>query len=206
MINPVHVPPQSPFRPGEELVVLGGSVPRDAAVAALAAELRTLRLRSGKSLRELQKSTFASDSALSRYLSGRALPPWRVVEALCVQCDTDPNDVRDLWRRARIERDNRRAKAPVPAPEVNLVLVRSLAAIKREADVAVDLAQQRGEPVPPVVLEIQRTSTEAMRTLRTAGHPIDVNRSAGRGTHSSTAGRSSNHHRRSARSAEGPPR
>jgi transcriptional regulator with XRE-family HTH domain len=176
--------------------VPGASGPDDAAVDALAAELRTLRTRSGKSLRELQKSTFASDSALSRYLSGRALPPWRVVEALCVQGAADPADMRDLWRRARAERDNRRRPAAEPATDVHLVLVRSLAAIKHEADVAVDLAQRRGEAVPPVVLEIQRTSTEAIRTLRTAGHPIDVNRPGGRGTRSSTAGRSSSHHRR----------
>jgi transcriptional regulator with XRE-family HTH domain len=50
---------------------------------ALAVELRKLRKLSGKSLRELEQATLSSDSALSRYLSGQAVPPWQVVEALC---------------------------------------------------------------------------------------------------------------------------
>ncbi|WP_442933583.1 helix-turn-helix domain-containing protein [Micromonospora sp. CPCC 206060] len=59
--------------------------PSDRDLNALATELRLLRERSGMTLRELERHTYASDSALSRYLAGRALPPWEVVEALCRQ-------------------------------------------------------------------------------------------------------------------------
>lgn len=60
----------------------------------LAAELRELRKRSGKSLCELERPTLSSDSSLSRYLAGRALPPWPVVEAL------SEAGIRTSWRGA----------------------------------------------------------------------------------------------------------
>ena len=70
-------------------------------IVELAAELRALRQKSHRSLRELQQSTFASDSSLSRYLSGRTVPPWQVVEALCRLADRDPAELRAVWERAR---------------------------------------------------------------------------------------------------------
>ncbi|HZM82559.1 MAG TPA: helix-turn-helix transcriptional regulator [Candidatus Limnocylindrales bacterium] len=70
-------------------------------IVELATELRALREKSHRSLRELQHATFASDSSLSRYLSGRTVPPWQVVEALCRLGDRDPAELRDLWERAR---------------------------------------------------------------------------------------------------------
>lgn len=71
----------------------------------LAAELRGLREASGKSLRELEKSTHASDSSLSRYLSGQALPPWPVVEALATVAGRDTEPLRTLWVAARQARN-----------------------------------------------------------------------------------------------------
>jgi len=73
----------------------------DSLTDALAAELRRLRTRSGKTLRELEEITFSSDSALSRYLSGKAVPPWSVVQELCRVGGGNPDAVRTLWEHAR---------------------------------------------------------------------------------------------------------
>ncbi|MHA6758808.1 helix-turn-helix domain-containing protein [Streptacidiphilus sp. PAMC 29251] len=67
----------------------------------LAAELRGLQASSGRSLRELEADTHASSSSLSRYLTGRSLPPWPVVEALARLADRDPALLRPLWEAAR---------------------------------------------------------------------------------------------------------
>lgn len=66
----------------------------------LASELRELRRRSGMSLRELERPTLSSDSSLSRYLAGRALPPWQVVQVLSERGDGDTEKLRSLWTRA----------------------------------------------------------------------------------------------------------
>lgn len=70
----------------------------------LAAELRELRKRSGKSLRELERPTHTSDSSLSRYLAGKALPPWQVVQVLSEQGGGDSDELRRLWTRAATAR------------------------------------------------------------------------------------------------------
>jgi Helix-turn-helix domain len=80
----------------------------------LAARLRELRARSGKSLRELERPTLSSDSSLSRYLAGRALPPWQVVQVLCEQGGGDQDDLRRLWTRARRARAQARIVEPAP--------------------------------------------------------------------------------------------
>ena len=69
--------------------------------AALAGELRLMRELSGRSLKDLESLTFVSDSSLSRYLSGRLLPPWPVVVALCRLVRRDPGDLQPLWDQAR---------------------------------------------------------------------------------------------------------
>ncbi len=79
----------------------GPAIPAPQSIAELAAELRALREKSHRSLRELQHATFASDSSLSRYLSGRTVPPWQVVEALCRLGGRDPAELRATWERAR---------------------------------------------------------------------------------------------------------
>jgi tetratricopeptide (TPR) repeat protein/transcriptional regulator with XRE-family HTH domain len=66
----------------------------------LAAELRRMRDLSGKSLKDLERATFVSDSSLSRYLSGRLLAPWSVVVALCRVVGRDPRELQPLWEKA----------------------------------------------------------------------------------------------------------
>lgn len=91
----------------------------------LAFELRQLRKRAGKSLRELERTTYASDSALSRYLAGRNLPPWRVVAALSVEGGRDPEELRDLWERASKAHSRSKVAEPVAPQEPAQVRMRS---------------------------------------------------------------------------------
>ncbi|MCM4078659.1 helix-turn-helix domain-containing protein [Paractinoplanes hotanensis] len=49
---------------------------------ALVGELRGLRGEAGLTLRELSLKVHVSDSSLSRYFTGQALPPWEVVVTL----------------------------------------------------------------------------------------------------------------------------
>ncbi|GHF49625.1 transcriptional regulator with XRE-family HTH domain [Amycolatopsis bartoniae] len=76
----------------------------------LGEQLRRLRTRSGKSLKQLEKTVHASDSSLSRYLSGATVPPWPVVEQLCREADEDTAALRPLWEQAAGE-------APEPTPD-----------------------------------------------------------------------------------------
>ncbi|WP_169739828.1 ATP-binding protein [Actinospica robiniae] len=87
--------------------------------AALAGELRLMRELSGKSLKELESLIFVSDSSLSRYLSGRLLPPWPVVVALCRLVRRDPGELLPLWDRARTPRPRttRNNRLPFDVPD-----------------------------------------------------------------------------------------
>ncbi|WP_323746092.1 ATP-binding protein [Catenulispora pinisilvae] len=69
--------------------------------ARLAAELRSMQTASQRTLRELERPLHTSSSSLSRYLTGRSLPPWPVAEALCHLVGRDPEPVRHLWEAAR---------------------------------------------------------------------------------------------------------
>jgi transcriptional regulator with XRE-family HTH domain len=80
----------------------------DEPLGRLAHALRALRCRSGKSLRELESRTLTSDSSLSRYLNGRALPPWSVVEALCREAGVRPGELRAVWETARRHSETQR--------------------------------------------------------------------------------------------------
>jgi len=84
----------------------------------LAAELRELRRRTGKSLRELERPTLSSDSSLSRYLAGRSLPPWQVVEVLSEQGGGDSAHLHVLWSRARQAKAEARIGDPTPQSTV----------------------------------------------------------------------------------------
>ena len=84
----------------------------DADEQVFSARLREVRAATGKSLKELERLTAASDSSLSRYLSGAICPPWSVVELLCAAAGRDPATLREAWERA----DRQRAAARVPAP------------------------------------------------------------------------------------------
>ncbi|WP_225859098.1 tetratricopeptide repeat protein [Streptomyces albicerus] len=73
----------------------------------LAARLRLLQEVSGRGVRALARDTGLSSSSLSRYLSGRTVPPWPAVIALCRLVKRDPRPLRPLWERA---------SNPLPAP------------------------------------------------------------------------------------------
>jgi transcriptional regulator with XRE-family HTH domain len=69
--------------------------------------LRAIREGTGKSLKQLQRTIHVSDSSLSRYLSGRTLPPWDVVEGLCRDAGHPADAIhtlRALWEQAQRER------------------------------------------------------------------------------------------------------
>ncbi|MFR0355105.1 helix-turn-helix domain-containing protein [Streptomyces sediminimaris] len=87
----------------------------------LAARLRGMRQRTGRSLKELQDVVHASDSSLSRYLSGRIVPPWSVVGRLSEAAGEDSAAVRPLWEHLQREehRDGRCVPVRVyPPPSV----------------------------------------------------------------------------------------
>ncbi|MYS86174.1 ATP-binding protein [Embleya scabrispora] len=73
----------------------------------LAARLRLLQELSGLGVRALARDTGLSSSSLSRYLSGRTVPPWPAVIALCRLVKRDPRPLRPLWERS---------SNPLPAP------------------------------------------------------------------------------------------
>ncbi|MBT0771643.1 helix-turn-helix domain-containing protein [Kineosporia sp. J2-2] len=79
-------------RPGDTHTGPGQGVGRDTAAAhqRLARELCRLRAASSKSLKELEPELHVSDSSLSRYLSGRAVPPWTVVARLARLVGREP--------------------------------------------------------------------------------------------------------------------
>ncbi|MFC4907034.1 helix-turn-helix domain-containing protein [Actinomadura gamaensis] len=85
----------------------------------LAKRLRRLREVSGRSLKDLEAETHASDSSLSRYLSGKTVPPWQVVEALCRAADEDPDGLRPLWEAARRARQRGEPPGIDEEPEVS---------------------------------------------------------------------------------------
>ncbi|WP_454340130.1 helix-turn-helix domain-containing protein [Streptomyces pseudovenezuelae] len=73
----------------------------------LAGRLRLLQELSKRGVRALARDTGLSSSSLSRYLSGRTVPPWPAVVALCRLVQRDPRPLRPLWERA---------SSPLPAP------------------------------------------------------------------------------------------
>lgn len=70
----------------------------------LVQRLRRIKDESRRSLRELERATNISNSALSRYLSGQAVPPWNAVVALCSAAGADPRPLRPLWEQAQRSR------------------------------------------------------------------------------------------------------
>lgn len=121
----------------------------------LAAQLRDLRRRTGKTLRELERSTLSSDSSLSRYLAGRALPPWQVVAVLSEEGGGDGARLHDLWSRARQARamarigdqpppgDQSRQSSVVSEVGVRRLSLRWLVALAAVAGVVGVLARRR---------------------------------------------------------------
>jgi len=78
----------------------------------LVAQLARIKELSGLSLRALAGRAELSSSSLSRYLTGRLVPPWEAVVALCRVVARDPRPLRAMWAEA--------AKAgAAPAPRRN---------------------------------------------------------------------------------------
>ncbi|MFC7529314.1 helix-turn-helix domain-containing protein [Actinoplanes sp. GCM10030250] len=137
-----------------------------------ATELRKLRERSGRTLRELQTITFASDSALSRYFSGRSVPPWNVVAALCGLTRTDPERLRPLWQQAHARRRHTASNPDLQeGPSLSktvYALSESIAVISAQIAEAIRAAHALGEAVPQHLLALQCSSADAATRLRTA--------------------------------------
>ena len=95
-------------RAGRDGTVLHVSSPQERLVAQLA----RIKELSGLSLRALARQAGLSSSSLSRYLTGRLVPPWEAVVALCRVVGRDPRPLRAVWAEA--------AKAgAAPAPRRN---------------------------------------------------------------------------------------
>ncbi|WP_239134282.1 ATP-binding protein [Rugosimonospora africana] len=66
----------------------------------LVAQLVRIKELSGLSLRALAREAGLSSSSLSRYLTGRLVPPWEAVVALCRAVGRDPRPLRAVWAEA----------------------------------------------------------------------------------------------------------
>ncbi|MEV4508140.1 helix-turn-helix domain-containing protein [Dactylosporangium sp. NPDC049525] len=66
----------------------------------LVAQLARIKELSGLSLRALAVQAGLSSSSLSRYLTGRLVPPWDAVVALCRVVGRDPRPLRAVWAEA----------------------------------------------------------------------------------------------------------
>ena len=75
----------------------------------LVTQLARIKELSGLSLRALAKEAGLSSSSLSRYLTGRLVPPWEAVVALCRVVRRDPRPLRPIWAEA-----NKAGAAPPP--------------------------------------------------------------------------------------------
>jgi tetratricopeptide (TPR) repeat protein/transcriptional regulator with XRE-family HTH domain len=72
-------------------------------------QLARIKELSGLSLRALAGRSGLSSSSLSRYLTGRLVPPWETVVALCRVVGRDPRPLRAVWAEAA-----KAGAAPVP--------------------------------------------------------------------------------------------
>lgn len=75
----------------------------------LVSQLAQIKELSGLSLRALARDAGLSSSSLSRYLTGRLVPPWEAVVALCRVVHRDPRPLRPVWAEA-----DRAGAAPAP--------------------------------------------------------------------------------------------
>ncbi|MFI7143795.1 ATP-binding protein [Nonomuraea sp. NPDC050022] len=63
----------------------------------LTAQLTQIKELSGLSVRALARQAGLSSSSLSRYMTGRLVPPWEAVVALCRVVARDPRPLRTMW-------------------------------------------------------------------------------------------------------------
>lgn len=89
----------------------------DASLMQLAGRLRALRADAGLTLRDLSRKVHVSDSSLSRYFTGQALPPWEVVEALADLAGADHVELRQCWESATESRNRSRWSGQSGAPD-----------------------------------------------------------------------------------------
>ncbi|MEY9863002.1 tetratricopeptide (TPR) repeat protein/transcriptional regulator with XRE-family HTH domain [Catenulispora sp. GAS73] len=82
----------------------------------LAAEIRALRERAGLSLAALATETRYSKSSWARWLTGKAVPPWHAVHALCALAGGIDTDLRALWALAESEWSGRGVVATAREP------------------------------------------------------------------------------------------
>lgn len=75
----------------------------------LVAQLARIKDLSGLSLRALAARAALSSSSLSRYMTGRLVPPWEAVVALCKVVGRDPRPLRAVWAEA-----SKAGAAPAP--------------------------------------------------------------------------------------------
>lgn len=73
---------------------------------ALGRALREMYQRSNRTLRAVERDISVSDSTLSRYFRGKAVPSWPTVEKICASFGEDPESVRYLWAGAIAERSS----------------------------------------------------------------------------------------------------
>lgn len=95
----------------------------------LVAQLASIKELSGLSLRALASGAGLSSSSLSRYLTGRLVPPWEAVVALCKAVRRDPRPLRAIWVEAS-------RAGPAPAPRRNDLPADLVDFTGREADAA----------------------------------------------------------------------
>lgn len=81
---------------------------------ALARVLRDMHKRSNRTLRAIERDISVSDSTLSRYFRGKAVPSWATVEKICAAFGEDPAAVRHLWTVAVAERSDAELTAVDP--------------------------------------------------------------------------------------------
>lgn len=85
---------------------------------ALGRALREMHKRSNRTLRAVERDISISDSTLSRYFRGKAVPSWPTVEKICASFGEDAESVRHLWAVAIAERSN--ADFPAAAPDAEV--------------------------------------------------------------------------------------
>ncbi|HEY3607052.1 MAG TPA: tetratricopeptide repeat protein [Pseudonocardiaceae bacterium] len=98
------------------------AIPR--AITHLAHEIQCLRDRTGLSLIALATKTRYSKSSWARWLTGKALPPWRAVQALCTLAGEAETDMRALWALADNEWSRRAGITTPLKPAASLSSVR----------------------------------------------------------------------------------
>jgi transcriptional regulator with XRE-family HTH domain len=142
---------------------------------AFAEKFRAVYERSGRTLRELQQTMFVSDSALSRYMSGQAVPPWPVVAELCRLSGTDAAGLRADWVAAR---GSRRRSGEGRRPDVHQALARHIATIDEAASAAARLLGDRDDPAAEHLITVRRAAADATRLLTPGGQPPSTPASA----------------------------